>query len=270
MDFKIDIVLPSGRTLKVKELSNKIHFTILKYCAANDFKGLAETLNSYIEFDCSHNIIDRFYTILYIRSVFINQNIPITSKNLGHSDYDINIILKRIVEIYDDLSTTVKCDSNIELTLGLPAITYFDDIDDLFRCVIKQIKIKDDSIQFESLSISDQETILSILPGNVFKILSQYVDSITDVFNSFVFIEEVKEYDIEEFKINLLSNGIIGIIANLFNTGLQNFYSTMHSVCTKMNYSSELFFSITPIETRILINLYNTDIEEQNKQLQKQ
>ncbi len=129
MEFNVEIVLPSGKKVRVRELKNKEYLTIVKFCANQDMVGLAKFFDSTF-IDSDLNIIERFYLLLYIRMLFIEPDITL---NIEKRDIKIDIatMLNKIESSYIDLERTV-IEGGIEVTLDLPKVSYFENIDDLY------------------------------------------------------------------------------------------------------------------------------------------
>ena len=70
MTFNVEIVLPSGKKVRVRELKNKEYLTIVKFCQNQDMVGLSMFFDELF-IDPDLNIVERFYLLLYIRMLFV-------------------------------------------------------------------------------------------------------------------------------------------------------------------------------------------------------
>ena len=80
------------------------------------------------------------------------------------------------------------------------------------------------------------------------------------------------------YKVNLLKRNINlsfvslliphRLVMSLFSTGLKNFLELIYIFGNRLSISTEAFFNLTPLDSKVLVNIYNKDIEEQNKELQ--
>ena len=143
MEFSIEVALPSGKKIRVKELKNSEYLSIIKFTENRDFKGLNDFFEAlYIRPDL--NIIDRIYLLLYIRMTSIEPDINITVDNKSIS-ISVASMLDKIESSYVDLETTIEV-NGIVVTLDLPCISYYETVDDLLIATIKHIQIGNESI----------------------------------------------------------------------------------------------------------------------------
>jgi hypothetical protein len=267
IDFNVQIKLPSGDSINVKELKNKDFFTILKFCENSDLRGLNDCFLSLFDVKYSHlNIIDKFYTLLTYRMLFIDPEIAFKS---GDSYINLNIadILHKIDQTVRDY-TCIYTAEKFTLELDLPNIIYFTDVDEIFTCIIKAITLNGKRIIFNEIDKQQQAEILSLMPNTCFRYLVKYIDTISKHFQSFVLIEGNSDFNISEVNINILSNGFLNFICGIYSTGLQNFLELLYYSASKLHITGDTFFSLTPLDSRVLFNIYNKDIDNENKQMQ--
>ena len=142
MEFTLKIKVPSGKIIRIKEIKNKDYFTILKFCENIDLEGLNNTLEHVLFEDNvkSQNlsILDKFYALLYARMVFIDPNLLFIDKNQVKINFNVQNILEKIDLFEDNLDKAVKV-GDFTVELGLPNLLYFNNINDLYISVIKNI-----------------------------------------------------------------------------------------------------------------------------------
>ncbi len=137
MEFNVEIVLPSGKKVRIRELKNQEYLTIVKFCSNQDMVGLAKFFDdTFIDSDL--NIIERFYLLLYMRMLFIEPDITLTIDK-REVKIDIATMLNKIEASYIDLERTVT-ENGIEITLDLPKLSFFENIEDLYLSTIYYIK----------------------------------------------------------------------------------------------------------------------------------
>lgn len=265
--FNVKISLPSGKHINVQELVNRDFFTILKFCENNDIRGINQCFNElFDETYLTLNIIDKFYTLLAYRMLFIDSEI---SFKFEETQININIadILHKIDQTSRDYSQIYIVDG-ISLSLDLPNVIYFTDIDTLFMSVIKTITFNNKCVKFNELTEESKTDILSLLPTSCFSVIKKYIDTISSQLQSFVIVEGNADFNISEIKLNIISNGFLNFICGIYSTGLKNFLELLYYSSSKLSLSSDTFFSLTPLDTRVLFNIYNKDIDAQNKEVQ--
>jgi hypothetical protein len=269
MEFSIKLELPSGKLVKIQELKNRDYFTILKFCENRDLEGLDELFSElFFKHDLNTlNIIDKFYLLLAVRMLFIDPDIGFNDTAGTVIKYSINNILEKIDLLGKDLEAEIT-ESGFNLTLGLPNKLYFRTLNDVYSSVIKTVKYKDKIITFSGLSDVEKEEILSYLPNTLFLPINRYITQISNELQNFVIIEKNEKLNIEEINSSIISNEFIGFLMSLFSTGLKGFLELIYIFSNRLGISTESFFNLTPLDSKVLVNIYNKDIEEQNKELQ--
>ena len=116
--------------------------------------------------------------------------------------------------------------------------------------------------------MEEKEEILSHIPSTLFSHINNYISQISKQLQTFVIVEQNTAFNIDEINTNIISNEFMGFILSVFSTGLKNFFDIMYVFTTKLNIDGNTFLNLTPLDTRVLINIYNKDIDDQNKALQ--
>jgi hypothetical protein len=269
MEFSIKLQLPSGRSVKIEELKNRDYFTILKFCENRDLEGLDELFSDlFFKGNLnSLNIIDKFYFLLAVRMLFIDPDIGFNDSVGSVIKFSINNILEKIDLLGKDLDAEIS-ESGFNLTLGLPDKLYFRSLNDIYSSVIKTIQYRDKTIVFSGLNDVEREEVLAYLPNMLFLPINRYITQISNELQNFVIIEKNDQFNIEEINTNIISNEFMGFVMSLFSTGLKNFLELIYIFSNRLGISTESFFNLTPLDSKVLVNIYNKDIEEQNKELQ--
>lgn len=266
MQFDIEVKLPSGKVTRVEELCNRDYLTIVKYIHNEDYYGLNKFFENLV-LDKDLHLFDRFYLLIYYRMVFVDSIITL-NKDEKQIDIDLATLLNKLEERYRDFEL-VFVEKNIEVTLDLPNITYYSSIDELFFSTIKNLKINSKTLNFHELSNKEQSVILDNLPVEIFNTIKNYIETIASDLLDVTVITENKSVGIERVGINVINNGVIEFIANIFNTDLNQFYNLIYYFQNTITPGSNIFFELSPIEAKILLNQHNKRIEEENKELKK-
>lgn len=259
--FTVKINLPSGKVIRISELTNKVQFDIVKYCENRDYEGLSTLFEREFFRGNKLDIIDQFYLCVYIRAMYIDSCITFSQDGITNKKYNLDILLDKIVNMYDDFTTTVSHE-NIQLTLGLPDILFFKSVDELYISTIKSITTGSNTLDITELLDTEKEDVISNLPQPLFSYIIEYIERIVQILDTII----IQGID-DSYEVRILSNSTIAFIGFLFNTGLNNFYHTLYSFCTSIKNTSIFFFDLTPIETKVIINIHNKQMEEQNKGL---
>lgn len=267
MEFSIEIALPSGKTVRVRELKNSEYLSIIKFAQNKDFRGLGAFLDEcFIRPDL--NIVDRIYLLIYMRMTFIEPDINLSIDNRSIT-VSVASMLDKIEESYVDLETKVDI-NGIEVTLDLPCITYYDTIDELLLATIKHVQIGNDSIDYNELDDEVRDEVLNNLPAAVFSHVNSFLQTIQDNLLNVDLIEENKSIGIDAVRINLMANNILEFISNIYGTDLQGFYTLIYSFQNTIMPGSSCFFDMSPVETRIIMKAHQKRLKEENDQLKKQ
>ena len=267
--FDIKVRLPSGKETRITELTNRHYLQIIKFSENQDLEGLNAFFNEELFRDNSLDIIDRFFLAIFYRMMFVSGKISFQMKT-GHAvDYDLNVILEKIQFEYENYTREIK-DSGFIIALGLPNTLFFNGADDLYNNVIKEVTFKERVIDFRRITRDEQDIILSHLPHSIFFKIKDYINNLSQALQGFVVIEGNEEFEIQRYEIDILSNGVMGFICSLFSGGLGSFYSSLYHFTSKLHGDSQLFYDLTPLELRVIFNLHNNEIEEQNRQLKNQ
>ncbi|MDH3929630.1 MAG: gp26 family baseplate hub assembly chaperone [Deltaproteobacteria bacterium] len=267
MEFNVEIVLPSGRKCRIEELTNREYLSIIKFAQNKDLVGISRFFDElFIEPDM--NIFDRFYLLIYVRMLFIEGSM---SLNIEDKQVEVQLaaVLDKLEANYVDLETRFK-EGGIEVTLDLPCITYYENIDDLFIATIKQVSIGDDILVFNTLSKDEQIQIMDNLPASMFKHIKKFIQTIQDNLLDLAIIDENKSIGLEKISINIIGNGVMQFITNIFSTDLNSFYTLIYMFQNTILPGSNLFFELSPIESRIILNAHSKRVKDENDKLQKQ
>ena len=267
MEFNVEIVLPSGRKCRVKELHNREYLAIIKFVQNNDFVGVSRLFDElFIEPDM--NIFDRFYLLIYIRMLFVEGNIALNVED-KQVDVQLSAILDKLEANYVDLETKFE-DSGIEITLDLPCISYYEHVDELFISTIKSVKIADAIVEFNTLSKVEQEQVMDNLPASMFNHIEKFVRTTQETLLDVAIVDEDSSIGVERISIDIFNNGVMQFIANIFSTDLAAFYKLIYVFQNTIMPGSNLFFKLSPIETKIILNEHSSRMKEENDKLQKQ
>jgi hypothetical protein len=273
--FTLKLQLPSGKEVRIKELTNRIYFDVLKFCENRDLHGFNNFLEETIFKDLKTlDIIDRFYILLYYRMLFVSEHVVFVSDSIEGKfkdvKYDIRNILDKIQSQYEDHSTDITdAKTGISATLGLPNTLFFNNVDDIYNTIIKSITINNTTITLDDITDAERDAILANLPRNIFYEVQQYAEKISQTLSTFILIEANEDFDIKQQEINMISNGVMMFVCSLFGGALSGFYSYMYSFTSKLQIDSNLFFTLTPVEMRLLFNLHREDAEQQQQQQQQ-
>lgn len=264
--FSVPVTLPSGKVLRVPELSNKVFLSIGKFCENSDYEGLNDLLIEFLKIPSHLDIIDRLYLFIFYRMLFIGDKITFVDKQSRSIDYDINLILEKISKIVKPEPQLIV-DKRITVEVGIPNSIFFAN---LSQAAIHYISYNDKKIDFQNLSIAEQEDILNKLPQSTLNLINNYSNRLAADTSGIILIEENKSFNIEEIKIDLLTRDSMVFVGILYAINLVDFFQTLYGYVTKISADSEFYYNLSPIESKIILNIHNKEIEKENNELKKQ
>jgi len=267
MSFSVKIRLPSGKERRIPEISNEQYLTIVKFAENKDYEGLNSFFESTV-LDADLNIFDRFYILIYIRMLFVDEKLIINSKE-RQIDISLVALLDSLEANYKDLETSF-IEDGVHVVLDLPAMSYFNKVDDLLIGSIKNITIGNNTLNFYELTNEEQTEVLDNLPSSIFGRIKQFINTITTDLLNITIIAENESIGVERFDIDVIGNGIIQFISDIFTTDLDQFYNMIYFFQNIITPGSDLFFKMSPIESKIIMNHHNKKVKEENDRLAKQ
>lgn len=270
-EFFVKVNLPSGNDIRLFELKNRDNQTILKYCENSDVEGLSNFFDRTVFKDKkSLDIIDKFYALLALRMIFIDPDIIFADTVGNEIKYGITNILNRIDLLDIDYTKSIVINEHITVDLGLPNLLHFKDINDIYMSTIKSIKLQSGQLVFSDLAADIQEDVLKNIPNILFTHINTHITQLSQQLKTLTIIEENAALNISEYSTDIISNQFMGLIMSLFSTGLKSFFDMMYIFTSKLNIDGATFLNLTPLDSRVLLNIYNKDIDDQNKALKKQ
>jgi hypothetical protein len=198
---------------------------------------------------------------------FIDPDLVFADVKSSSIKFSISNILEKIDLFQNDYNKTITL-QDFTLDLGLPNIIYFSNVNDIYTSTIRTIKFKDKLINFTDLTENDKEEVLSRLPNTIFPHINSYITQISKQLQDFILIDKNEAFNIEEVNTNIISNEFMSFILTIFSTGLKNFFELLYVFCNKISIPGNTFFDLTPLDSRVLINIYNKDVSDQNAELQ--
>ena len=269
LQFSIPITLPSGRIVRAPELSNRLYLTLIKYCENRDLEGINNFFIQFLNIPTDLDIIDRLYLLVCLRMIFISDSIIFTSDDGKNLTFSLELILGKIEEIDRNYNEKIVVDS-VTVTVGLPTTLYYEDENDRIKNVIKAVQIKDINIDFNELSDCERDNIIKSLPLKVAIKIQEYIERVSKKVNDIILIDGNEEFNIQRYSIDLLSNSPMLFVCSLYSHNLIDYFETLYGYVTKISADPEFHNSLSPVETRIMLNIHNKEVEKENKELKNQ
>jgi hypothetical protein len=201
--------------------------------------------------------------------VFISDNIIFTNKENRSLEFSVELILEKLEKYNQDYTCVIE-EKDIKINLGLPTVMYFDDNYNIFNSVIRNIQIKDTFIDFNKLSVKERDNILTLLPSRLATKINNYIDSLRKNIGEIILIDSNEVFDIQQYSVDILSNRTMLFVCSLYSHNLIDYFETLYGYVTKISADSGFYKDLSPVETRIILNIHNKAVEKENKELKKQ
>jgi hypothetical protein len=269
LKFTVPITTPSGVEVRIEGIDNRQYQEILKFCANNDYEGLEQFFDSVV-FDKINeklNCIDKFYILIALRIFFIDESIAILSDNK-----EITLSLYNVLANLDKIELINKKYNvgSIELELGYPDKLYYSNIDSYLDNIIVSLTLNGKTVYFKDMTVEEKTEILNFLPNKCLTVLYNHFKDITESFKDFIVVNENKTFNLDKISFSLISSNLISFIISIYNLNLLSFFETLYVFVNKMKADSELFYTLSPIDSKILLNILNAEIKAQNDSLKNQ
>ena len=108
------------------------------------------------------------------------------------------------------------------------------------------------------------------LPASMFNHIEKFVRTTQETLLDVAIVDEDSSIGVERISIDIFNNGVMQFIANIFSTDLAAFYKLIYVFQNTIMPGSNLFFELSPIETKIILNEHSSRMKEENDKLQKQ
>lgn len=269
LQFSIPITLPSGKSVRVPELPNKLYLTLIKYCENRDLEGVNNFLIQFLNIPKDLDIIDRLYLLVCYRSIFISDSIIFATDDGKNLTFSLDIILGKIEGIDTNYNENIN-EGGITVSVGLPTTLYYTDDQSKLTSVIRSIQIKDTIINFSDLSSVECENIIKKIPLRAAIKINDYIARLYRGTKDIILIDSNKEFNIHQYSIDLLSNSTMLFVCSLYSHNLIDYFETLYGYVTKISADPELYNNLSPVETKIMLNIHNKEVEKENKELKKQ
>lgn len=267
--FTFPLQLPSGKIVRLAEISNRILFDIIKFCVANDIEGLHQLLEGEIFKKYSDlNIAEKLYIILHIRSFSLGFDISVTQVDGTTITYDIVNIVENLEKIPFCFEELIQV-GDYNITVDIPSSLHFASPDEIYFDIIKNVSYDGITIDFKHITIAEKEKILEVLPPSLLPKLNDYIEKLNVAIGGIPLIDGGKVFKINEIKINLLSNQPIVFVQSIFSHDLTSFIQFMYQFVNKVGGTFKDFFDLTINDTKLMLDFYKEEIEKQNEELKK-
>lgn len=272
--FDFPLILPSGKKVRIPEITNQDVYALMKFCVFDDIEGFEKYVNNII---FNHlqplSIIDKFYILLFLRIIYLGEEIIF---NLKESFTEkLNVSLNVILEKFENLilpSNEITNIDNFSIEIGMPTRLYFSTVDELYFSLVRSISYGGDSdtkINFDSITEDEKQKIYELLPSTFIQELQRFYISFNNVLGNLVVFEENKTFNVNEISVNFLSNQPCFFIKQLYSQDINAFLEFMYQFVNKVGGSFNDFLKLNINDCKIMFNFYVDEVKKQNDELNK-
>jgi hypothetical protein len=274
MEFSSKLFLPILKEeIRYLNLNNHNYLDILKFITNNDDEGLINYFEEILKEKIKNKKviskltnIEKFLILLDSRAVLLGDKLQLINKENINIDLSISSIRDNLIKNINILELINYIDySNIQLCLSIPNSLNVENIDQVYKELIKEVKIEDENIQFSLLTEEEKDTIIGSLPANLSQELLKFVDVCQDLSEKIHIIRGNERLGIENVPLRVFDKTMFSFLKSTFGNDLMGFYELQFNMMSKLNVSSDNFMKMSPNECKIFINFYNQDMKRQEE-----
>lgn len=234
----------------------------------NDIEGFNTCINNLIFSKTDQlNIVDKFYTLLFLRILYIGDQISLPGNTTsGYVNISLNEMLEKFERIEIPQAEIVVID-DFTVELGIPTKIYFSSIDELYFDLIKSVKYGGDTIRFDNIDESQKDLIISALPVKTTNRIIEFYAALTKTIGDVVVINSNDTFNLEQINLNFLSNQPCTFIKQLYSQDLNSFLEFMYHFVNKIGGTFNDFLDLNTNDCKIMFNFYVDEIKKQNDEL---
>lgn len=271
--FTFPLILPSGKSVRLREITNRDLFSIIKFCLAQDLEGLSEYLNINVFKEYKDlSIIDKLFCLIYLRSFSLGFDISISSQldddKTTTLTYDLTNVIDTLEALPLDHTKTILV-GDFTVMVDIPTSLYFKTPEEMYFNIIKSISFDGTTVDFCGITEDEKEKLLNFLPPALTPKLNDYITELNNSFGSICVIEKNSHGVGDNIKINVLSNQPLAFVQSIFSHDLGGFMQFMYHFVNKVGGTFNDFFNLTLTDTKYMLEFYKEEIEKQNDELKK-
>jgi hypothetical protein len=270
--FDFPLILPSGKKVRVPEITNQDVYALMKFCVFNDIEGFEKYVNTVIfNYLPLLSIIDKFYILLFLRVIYLGEEITFSLKEsfTDKLNVSLNVILEKFEQLNLPPNELVVVD-NFSIELGMPTQLYFNTIDELYFSLLRSVTFDNVKIDFDSITENEKQKIYELLPSKFIQELQRFYTSLINTLGNLVVFEENKTFNVDEISVNFLSNQPCFFIKQLYSQDINSFLEFMYQFVNKVGGSFNDFLKLSINDCKIIFNFYVDEVKKQNDELKKQ
>jgi hypothetical protein len=268
MNFNFPLILPSSKKIRVPEVKNRNIFDLIKYCMHDDIEGFNACVENLIFSKTDQiTIVDKFYTLLFLRILYIGDQINLPGNTTsGYVTISLNEILEKFESIEIPQPELIVVD-DFTVELGIPTKIYFSSIDELYFDLIKSVKFDGDTVKFDTINETQKDLIISALPLKTTQCIINFYTALSKVLGEIVVVKRNDTFNLNQVNLNFLSNQPCMFIKQLYSQDLNSFLEFMYHFVNKVGGTFNDFLDLNINDCKIMYNFYVEEVKKQNEEL---
>jgi len=267
--FTFPLRLPSGKSIRVPELTNGDILNLVKYCAFEDYEGFETFVNEKLFTGYEDiSIIDKFYVLLFLRTIYIGEdiNIGVNSDITNEVSVSLNDVLSKFesITLPDDELVVVD---NVTIGVGLPTKLFFSTVDELYFDLIQTIKVDGETTNVRKMSKEHRDEIYGMLPARFMSGVVKFYTKLSTALGDITMLASNERVSFDGVNISLLSNQPIAFLKQLYAQDVTSFIEFMYHFVNKVGGTFDDFLKLNINDSKLIFNLYVNEIKKQNDEL---
>lgn len=280
-EFQYKVYLPSiADYIRVSELKNHEHLSIIKYNKNNDTEGLANYLEALIQdkiSDKSINLhrIDKFCILLTMIMLCID---PVITLNATCDEteemYELVVDVGDVLNIVTNVEYSNFNISTDQLTVNFqyPSALLATGETSLVK-FINTIDIDGHVFDLYNLNSTELDMVFDYLPSSCFPKIAAKLKTLREKYNEIEVFKFQSPY-VENsepiiLNVDLVENDLFELIRILFGHDMNGFYEMQFAMMSNYHFPPVYYNQCSPIEVKLFYSYMKRDVDEKNKQIEE-
>lgn len=281
-EFQYKVYLPSiADYIRVSELKNHEHLTIVKYNKNNDIEGLANYLEVLIQEKIDNpeinlHRIDKFCILLTMIMLCLDPVITLNAtcdetEEMYELVVDVGDVLNTVTNVdYNDMSITTD---QLTIDFQYPSAILSRKKSQNLTKFINAIHVSGESFNINNLTASDLNRVFDYLPSSCFPKIASKLKTLHSRYDDVEVFKFQSPY-VENSKpiilnVDLIDNELFELIRILFGQDMNGFYEMQFAMMSNYHFPPQYYKECTPIEVKLFYSYMKRDVDEKNKQIEE-
>lgn len=268
MTFKTSISLPvCKKNAVLLSISNKTNEQIQKYLIEGDAANIEQCFNecikehTNIKYPARLSTVDKFIILSKLRCISFGSGIKLAVKE---STISVNLedTIKKLQSI-EFKKVFVRVGKN-RIYLSPPS-EFAESNDNVCRTIQKI-----DNVYISDLTEGSKLQVFKAINGKIAEDITDYILHIKEKFKDIAFLPNLEQFEISQILLNPYDQSLFEIIKIIWRNDLFDLYRSKYVCLTKLHLAVSDYDSMIPAETRMFLNFYREEVDQQQEDLKKE